>query len=710
MSDKDLLAQARADFSEAEDLWKDNRLKWIEVQNFRGGEHWPEKLKKDREDKGRPVVTVDKTEQHVRQVVNDGRQNRPGAKVSPVDDKADIETAKAFKGIIRSIFNRSNADEAFDTALDHAAGNGFGFIRVTTEREHEKAFNQEIKVRRVRNPMAVLLGPHQLADGSDARYGFTIEEVPKKDYKKRWPKAKVSNFESDAFRDGWSSETHIRVCEYFYTVDEQVELCLLDDSTVVTLEEYVRDTRPARTDREDPAQQEGYKPAIVEQEVRSLPRVKWCRLSGAEILEKNKWASRYIPIVPVYGVERDTNGKVRYSGLIEPAMDAQRLYDYARAGFAEHVSLSTRVPWVAAEGQLEGHADVWERSNTENVMVLQYKPLDINGTPLPPPMRSPGSSIPAGLAQDMELSEHDIQGAMGQYAASLGERSNEKSGKAILARQREGDTGTFHYQDNLNRAIRYLCRIIVDLAPSIYDSRRVARMLGEDGVVTMAVIDPDQKESHRKVGGKSIYNLGVGVYDVDVEAGPSYTTKRQESAEAMIELSRANPTMWQTHGDLIVKSQDWPDAEEFAKRSKLTLPPEIREAIDAEEGQEAVDPAVLAAQAETKQLRQMAEQAIAEREEILAKLAAENEALQQQLKSKEVESAAKLKGAETDQYEAETSRMQALAPAMTPEIVSQIVAQTVQEIMNTPVPQPPPDSPAPLEPGPEPGFFMPEGV
>jgi hypothetical protein len=560
--DKAILQEGKERYKLCAEAWADNRQAWLDDAKFRALDQWPEKVKKLREDAQRPCVVVDKLNQYVRQVVNDGRQNRPGVKVRPEGDGAEDEAAEAFQDLIRGICARSNADEAFDTALDHAAGNGYGFFRVITDYAHPGTFNQEILVKRVRNPRNVLLDPYiQAADGSDARFGFVEEDTPKDDFKKRWPNAKFCNWDTDraTYGEGWLTEKSVRVCEYWYKEETPTKVHLLIDGTTVTDADYqaaVAELSPG-----------AMKPIILD--TREIPEVavKWCRMSGAEILEKQEWLGKYIPLLLVIGNEQDIDGKVTYSGLIRPAKDPQRLYNYSRSAYAERVALTPKAPFIAATGQVEGHRE-WEDANTENYSVLLYDPIDVNGTPLPPPRRQEASDIPEGFARDMQMSEHDIQGSMGMYNASLGEKSNEKSGRAIMARQREGDTGTFHYPDNLNRAIRYLGRILVDLIPKIYDSRRVVHLLGEDGTPSTAQIDPDQQAAVQEMGGKKIYNLGVGLYGVDISAGPSYTTKRQEAVEAQMQMAQSYPPLMQIAGDIITRNMDWPGAEEIADRMK----------------------------------------------------------------------------------------------------------------------------------------------
>lgn len=668
----ELLSEAKENFKLAEDWWKDNRALWLEDAKFRAGGHWPDTIRKEREADKLPCLVMDKLRQYVRQVVNDGRQNRPGVKVSPVED-GDVAVAKAYMGIVRDILDKSNADEAFDTALDHATSNGFGFYRVLTEYAHEGTFNQEIRVRRIRNALTVLLDPHiQLADGSDACFGFVIDEVPKDDFSKRYPKAKQTDwdFDSKAYGDGWLTDKNVRVCEYWYKVEVLSKLHLLANGDTASDEEYqaaLAELGPEKV------------PQVVE--TREVPsyRVKWCRLTGAEVLEERDWPGKYIPLLIVLGDEEDIDGKVTYSGLIRWAKDPQRLYNYMRSKFAERVALAPQSPWLVAEEATDDHPE-WDSANSGKHGTLKFKAFDEQDRALPTPQRVQPADVPAGFAQDMQISEHDVQGALGMYNASLGEKSNEKSGKAIMARQREGDTSTFHYHDNLNRSIRLLGRILVDLIPKVLDSKRVVRLLGEDGSPEIAEIDPGLDAPSRKVGARMVYNLGVGRYDVSLSAGASYTTKRQESAEAMLEMASRDPSMWRTHGDLIAKAQDWPDAEAFAERSKLAMPPEMRAAVD--DGTD-LPPEAKTIKAQADMALQEKDQQLAAAEQIVQQLQEENASLKAKAENKTADSVAKLKDAATDEYRAETERVQALAPAITPESIAAIVRQTVIEVLGS---------------------------
>lgn len=657
-----LLKRALERYTLLEDFWAENRKLALDDIKFAAGDQWPEHIKKAREKKRRPALVLDKLAQYRRQVVNDGRQNRPSLKFRPVDG-GDIAVANAYQGITRAILNRSNADEAFDTALDHACGHGFGYFRVLTDYAHPGSFEQDIKVCRVRNSLAVLLAPHQAADGSDAEDGFVIDTMPKTVFEAKWPKADKTNWADDStlYGDGWLDEEHIRVAEYWYKEPTERTLYQLEDGAAVFKEDYEKSALEMA--------QVGMEPqAIVSERLVRGHKVKWCRMTGAEILEERDWAGQYIPIIPVYGTETDINGKVIYSGLTRPGRSGQMLYNFARTAFAERVALTPKAPWVAAAGQTEEFKE-WLTANEDNHAVLTYNPVEINGQALPPPQRQPASDIPAGFAQEMQQAEHDIQAAIGMYAASLGQQSNEKSGRAIMARQREGDVATFHYHDNLNRAIRHLGRILLDLIPKIYDSKRVVRLLNEDGTTKDAKVDPRLPVPVAKADGMEIFNLGAGVYDVETATGPSFTTKRLEAAESMMEIAQGNPQVWSTHGDLIVKAMDWPGADDFAKRTKALMPPEMLKAIEAAENEDGPDPKM-------QQLVEAANREIQMREEALQRAAQKVQELESQLKTKAEMAEAKEKEVEIKAYEAETKRVEMLMPYMTAAQLAMLTTQT----------------------------------
>lgn len=578
----DLIATARDRYKRAIDAESDNRKHALECVKFRNLEQWDTEIKRAREtdpEGPRPCTVVDKTNQYLRQVCNDERQNRPAIKVRPVDDKADPEVAEVFQGIVRHIEDRSGADIAYDTAYEHAAEGGFGYFRVLTEYEDEASFQQDIVIKRIRNRFQVVLDPdRQEPDGSDAKYGFVIEKMPRDEYKASYPKASELSYEVEGkLYPDWVEENNVIVAEYFRVEKQEKTICLWKSGRVTVKDEEDKDASQYIGD------------SIIKERKASIPVVKWSKINAVEELESRDWLGKYIPIVEVIGNELDIEGKSVKSGLMKGAMEPQRIHNYASSSFIENVALAPRAPWVAAEGQIEGHENDWRTANRRNLSVLTYKPVVMEGNvPVPPPLRQPPPGIPAGWQQTLMNTEHDIQASMGMYNASLGADSNEKSGVALQKKQREADTATFHYMDNLSRSIRYLGRILVDLIPKVYDTERVARILGDDGKTDQAMLNPNiQRPVIEKEGpdGKiqKIYNLGVGKYDVTVSSGPSYTTKRQEALDWQMQAVTARPELLNIIGDIMFRNMDAPGADKIADRLKKMLPPPLQEPDEGEQ-------------------------------------------------------------------------------------------------------------------------------
>lgn len=615
----DPLHEHREAFDRFQDAWSDDRKRYVDDVKFAHGDQWAEAERKAREKDGRPCLTVDKLNQYVKQVVNDSRQNRPGIKVRPVDSGADVDTAEILQGLIRHIEDRSNADTAYDTALESAVKGGFGFFRILREYAGQNTFNQELCFKRIRNPLTVLYDPDcQEPDGSDAKRVFLWEDIEKDEFEATYPDAEAVDWDSiDKDVATWYEGEKVRVSECYWIEHESKTMHMLADGTVVSDQELQEAIAEGITP-----------PQIIDTREMDVRVVKWAKFNGKEYLDGPKTEpGQWIPVVPVWGNEADIEGKVIHTGMIHPAKDAQRLYNYSRTASAER--LAKPGVYVAADGQIEGYESDWDGSD-RNVSVKRYSPQDINGTPLPPP-RYDVTDIPQALVHDMQVSEHDIQGALGMYNASLGEKSNEKSGKAIIARQREGDMANFHYHDNLARAIRHAGRILVDLIPKVYDTKRVVRILGLNGDSDMVEIDPELPVAKQQIGAKSIYNLGLGEYDVSVSVGPSYTTQRQEAAEAMAQMFQGNPQLMGVIGDLFFRNQDWPGADDIADRLKLMLPPPIQQAEKAK-GQE--NPEL---QQAVQQITQQAQQAMQQKDMQLQQVVKVAQELEQKVKQLEAD-------------------------------------------------------------------------
>ena len=612
----------------------------------------------------RPCLTINKLPQHVKQVTNDQRQNRPSGKVIPADDKADIEVAEIFDGIVRHIEYISDADVAYDTACENQVTYGEGYIRLLTEYCNDDSFEQDIRIARVRNSFSVYMDP-TIEDpcGSDAEWCFITQDLTADEYERQFPDASpvstmMQRGVGDQSLSPWISEKTVRIAEYFYVEHTPGKLNLYHGN-VSAMENSAEDRQ---------MKQMGMKP--IKTRIVDQKKIKWCKTNGFEFIEERDWAGKWIPVIRVVGNEFEVDGRLYVSGLIRNAKDAQRMYNYWVSQEAEMLALAPKAPFIGYGGQFEGYEQQWKTANTTNWPYLEVNPdvTDGAGGVLPLPARSQPPMASSGLLQAKAGASDDIKSTTGQYDSSLGATSNERSGRAILAREKQGDTGTYHYVDNLARAIRYTTRQIVDLIPKIYDTQRIARIIGIDGETDSAMIDPNQPQPVRKIVDqagvviKKIYNPGVGQYDVCVTTGPSYMTKRQESLDAMSQLLQGNPQLWAVAGDLFIKNMDWPGAQEMSKRFAKTIDPKLLANED--------DPALQAAQQQMQAMGQEMEQM----HQMLQNVSKSMEA--QDLQVKQFDSQVKA-------YDAETKRISATMAGMSPDQIQEIVLGTVHGMITS---------------------------
>ena len=674
-SNTDDLAQMRSRFTMAVSAYSESREDELDDLRFAAGSpdnqwQWPADVLATRGSvqgqtiNARPCLTINKLPQHVHQVTNDQRQNRPAGKVIPADDKADIEVAAIFEGIVRHIEYLSDADVAYDTACDNQVTYGEGYIRLLTEYCNENSFDQDIRIARVRNSFSVYMDPTiQDPCGSDAEWCFITEDLTTEEYERQFPDAApISSLLQQGIGDQstsqWISENTVRIAEYFYV-----------EHTKQTLNLYHGNVSAFKNSPEDKQMTAMGMVPIKTREV-DVKRIKWCKTNGFEFLEEREWAGKWIPVIRVVGNEFEVDGRLYVSGLVRNAKDAQRMYNYWVSQEAEMLALAPKAPFIGYGGQFEGYEQQWKTANTTNWPYLEVNPdvTDGAGATLPLPQRAQPPMASSGLLQAKMGASDDIKSTTGQYDSSLGATSNERSGRAILAREKQGDTGTYHYVDNLARAIRYTTRQMVDLIPKIYDTERIARIIGVDGETGMAKINPNQAEPVKKIVDEAgitiekIYNPSVGVYDVCVTTGPSYMTKRQESLDAMSQLLQGNPQLWAVAGDLFIKHMDWPGAQEMAKRFAKTIDPKLLSDED--------DPALQAANQQMQAMGQEMEQM----HQMLKNVGQSMEA--QDLKIKQFDS-------EVKAYDAETKRISAVQAGMSPEQIQDIVLGTVHGMITS---------------------------
>ncbi|POR42561.1 portal protein [Methylobacterium sp. V23] len=565
----------------ADDADKVNRdkayedLEFVEVE----GAQWTKEAKLARE--GRPCLEFDRLGTSILQITGDIRQMRPAIKVVPVDSRGDVKTADTIAGMVRYIENRSDAPAAYFAAADHQVTAGIGHWKVMTEYGSDSTFEQEIRIAPIPDGIGVRWDPDAiLPTREDAKFCFVPVDLTRDVFEETYPDkvaAEIGDSRlSDLGLNEWATTDVVRTAEYYTKTPVQKTLALMPNGEILDLTDEDDDEYDEKLARANAAG------ARIEK--RPGHKVERYVISATEILEgPDLIPGRFIPIVPVIGIET-VIGKLRTRrGVVRKAKDAQRAYNYARSTQTEVVALQPKAGFVGTVEQFRGYEHIWSTANTEAHPFLPYNPDP--KTQVAPQRQTPPVAS-AGLAELTRESAEDIKAVTGIYDASLGARSNETSGKAIRARQQEGDVGSYVYIVNFSRAIRHTGAIVTSMIPFIYDTARTLRIVGEDGKVDLVDINKPEGVALDGEAETTRNDVTVGAYDVAMEMGASYTTRREAALDGMISLVQAAPDVAPLVLDLLAKAQDWPMADKIAKRIRTMLPPQIQ----AEEAQESGEP------------------------------------------------------------------------------------------------------------------------
>jgi hypothetical protein len=531
-----------------------NRQEALEDLKFVNGDQWPVELQNSRNLESRPVLTINKLDGYCRQVVNQIRQQRPRPKVHGMNSQSDQKIAQVIQGLIRHIEANSNADNAYDTAADYAVRMGWGYIRVRTDYVREDSFEQEIYIDPVDNPFTVYYDINSvLPDGSDAEKCLVTTMMSKTDFHKMYPDADEMSFTQKGTGDTqseWITKEDIRLAEYFYTARTREKLLLLSDGSSI----FESDFKKA----EELLVNGGVYP--IDERMSVKKSIKWCKLTAVEVLEEGEWPGRYIPIIPVYGRHCIVGDKRKKFGMVRHAKDSQRMYNFWQTSLTESIALAPKAKFLMAEGQDEGHENDWAQANVRSFPVLRYKQTDIEGRAAPAPVRLQPEPPPAGILAATATIDDDIKTLMGIFDPAQLKQGN-ISGKALNGQQQQVDLSNFDFYDNLTKSQCQVAKVILDLIPKIYDTQRVLRIIGDDGKPDLVTVN--ELDSVNQVVKN---NLAVGLYDVVMDTGPGYNSKRQAAVEAMTPILAADSNLMGQIGDLWFRNQDFPGADIIADR------------------------------------------------------------------------------------------------------------------------------------------------
>jgi len=577
------LKEARERAKTATTAWKDNFASAEEDVLFAYGEQWDDAAKRERMQEGRPTLTLNKMGQYIYRLIGDQRQNvqtikfhavqgNSNAKMQNTAGTKDYSVSQVYEAITRNIEITSNANYHYKTAYQHAVEGGFGWLRVLTDYSQSDSFELDLKIESVRNRWSVVVDPYSKEpDYSDMNYAFISERISREEFNKRYPDKRIGELQgADADTVvNWSDENTIKVSEYFVRRPITKELVLMTNGETY----WYDDVKPVLDELA------GQGVTIQRQRKVQTWKVEWYKITAWDILEGPKqWCGTTIPIAPVLGKEIDVKGQRYFRGVINEAKDAQRMLNYWQSAATERVALAPKSPWVADARSIEDYQEIWKSANIKNWSVLPYKAVaGIN-----PPTRQDPPSMPSAELQIATLAEEGIKSSIGIYDAMLGNKSQEQSGRAIIARQQQGDTATYIFTDNLVMAQRRIGRILCEAIPVIYDSNRIIRLAFPDGSGDFVEINKTIRDEQTGMD-VVIHDLSTGKYDVVVETGPQYSTQRQASQDAIMQLAQVIPQVAQVAPDIIAMNVDAPNMSVLSDRLKKTIPTNMLSKEDQEE-------------------------------------------------------------------------------------------------------------------------------
>jgi hypothetical protein len=677
--EKDIIARAQDNFKSCLDWEALSRQRFRDDMRFLfadsdNQDQWEPAVKARRHMATQPMITINKVHTHWLMIVNQMKENKPSIQVHPTNGEASYEAAQIYEGLIRHIEYKSNAKVAYDIASEQQVGGGIGYVQVITKYADDSTFDQEIFIKEIPDALSVYLDPHiKKRDGSDAKYAFIYEDMPRREFERKYPNIKVPTSNGN---QQWVTKDIVKVATYYEkeTRKEWLYSITNDDGSVkfmresdITVEERKLFNEIIRTGGE------GIDRRRIDKHV-----IKKYLIGGTEVLEKGIWPGTYIPIARQVGEEVIIEQRLDRKGIVRYMKDAQRAYNYNASAALEYGALQSKSPYIAPVDAINGLENYWATANIENHAYLPYNNLDEQGNPVPMPQKAPAPMGAPVYMDGMQTANMEMMMTSGQYDQTFGEQSQELSGVSIDKRINQGNRATFHFQDAQANTIQFVGKIIIDLIPKIYDTKRIVRILGEDGSEDQIMVDPQarqaiiQNEQEAEAKVQTIFNPNVGKFDVVAECGPSYDTKRAEAFDAMTGLLKAQPALSQVIGDLYMGSADFPNADKLQERMRNWIPASILGTGPSEQEQQ-----MMAQLQEYQAAIQALTQQLNEKQSMISieKQRADIDALNHLALRYENERQDSIQA-----FKAETDRLKTILANMKPEQMNAIAQKTYQEI------------------------------
>lgn len=535
------MQEARKRFEQLHENEAEDRRLFLEdlrfAYNIDGGQ-WPEELR----GQNKVRLTFNKIRKYLAQVANRERDMRMAMKVRPVDNYGDPQIADIYDGLIRHIEYQSSADEVYTHGGMYALAGGWGYWRVRSDYVPDE-FIQEILIEKIDNPLSVWLDPR-------GNYGFIREGLTKEEFKAQYPDAEEVDLKYGSYGDAyklWYEKDKIFIAEYFKKEFYDKTIAKVYDGTTAKIIELTKEITP------EFITSQGFK--VLDTRTFKAPRIKWQKISGAEVLEERTLPGTEIPIIQVEGDYINIDGKIHRRSFIRDGKDPQRMYNYWASKMTKTVALQPSAPYMVFSDEIEGFENEWKRANSDDLPYLPVNRTSSNDRP----RREQPPQVPSGSLAMLNIADKDISDTLGLYEASFGQVSNERTGVAIRNRAQRSDMTTYHFPDNLRRAIIKTVKLIIEWIPTIYDTERVIRIRGEDGKTQMVEINKTVLLNGKPV---IINDLSVGRYDIEGDI-KNYSNRRQEAVEQMTYVLQTTPLIAPALLPIIAKYQDWPGADEM---------------------------------------------------------------------------------------------------------------------------------------------------
>lgn len=569
-------------FNRASEWESTARLNFLEdYKFFLGDSHnsyqWPNLVRSARNGEQKPCLTINIIKQHNQQISNDMRQNKSSVKFVGNGNGATQESANVIRDIMRRIEFQSAGQSIYTTGREFAINAGWGYWRVYTDYADNNSFDQEIFLGPINDPLRVFLDSnrqHQV--GRDANWGFIFDTIPEDEIHEAYPEL---DFEvgSSPLGVGIGSEAmlpknHIMLCEYFRRIPKKDQLIsFVNGGERQTVKRSLLPKNVLTALLDDPLTKTR---TVMDSEI------EWLLIAGETIIDSTIWPGKYIPIVKCSGDYSVVDGVMDIKSHTRTMIDSQRMFNYNASSQVEFVALQGKTPWVGPAKAIEEHESLWNTANRTNHSYLPYNHVDDQGNEIPAPVRQqPPSSAPA-YADGMKTAFEQMAMASGQYQSNMGEQGNERTGAAIRGTQRKGETSTFHFVDNYAEALMYTGEIVLDLVPKVYDTKRIFKILADDGKDMEVIVDPTAKHVYQQrldQNGRvvsKIFNPSIGLYSVAPSVGPAYGSRREDTRDALTLIITQAPQMTAIIGDLLMSVMDFDGAEEAAQRLRNMLPPQ----------------------------------------------------------------------------------------------------------------------------------------